>query len=104
MQILDHQPRFSATVLLVDDDVLRDVDQPAGEIARVGCSNGGVGQTLAGTVRREEYSSTQRPSRNEERIGSSMIRPEGSAIRPRMPAIWEICCSYPWPQTGTSCD
>ena len=33
-----------------------------------------------------KYSSTVMPSRKFERIGRSMIRPDGSAIRPRMPA------------------
>ena len=42
-----------------------------------------------------KYSSTERPSRNEERIGSSMIRPAGSAISPRIPAIWRICVMLP---------
>ena len=42
-----------------------------------------------------KYSSTVSPSRKLDRIGSSMIRPEGSAIRPRIPAIWEICWMLP---------
>ena len=35
-----------------------------------------------------KYSSTLIPSRRFDRIGRSMIRPDGSAIRPRMPASW----------------
>ena len=42
-----------------------------------------------------KYSSTDSPSRNDERIGSSIIRPEGSDIRPRMPAICRTCAMLP---------
>ena len=45
---------LGAAVGLADDDVLRDVDQAPGEVARVGGTQGGVGQALAGTVRRDE--------------------------------------------------
>src|SRR3954463_10419363 len=45
---------LGAAVLLADDDVLRDVDQPAGEVAGVGGPQRGVGQALAGTVRGDE--------------------------------------------------
>src|SRR4051794_8152849 len=41
-------------VLDPDDHVLRDVDQAPGEVARVGGAQGGVGQALAGAVRRGE--------------------------------------------------
>ena len=37
-----------------------------------------------------KYSSTDRPSRNEAVIGRSMMLPDGSAMRPRMPASWRI--------------
>jgi len=37
-----------------NDDVLRDVDQTTGEVARVGSSQSGVRQALAGAVRRDE--------------------------------------------------
>ena len=40
--------------MLVDDDVLGHVGQLAGQVARVGGLEGGVGQTLAGAVRRAE--------------------------------------------------
>ena len=43
-----------ATVGLADDDVLRHVDQTPGEVARVGGTQGGIGQTLTGTVRVHE--------------------------------------------------
>ena len=43
-----------ATVGLADDDVLGDVDQTTGEVARVGGTQGGVGQTLTRTVRVHE--------------------------------------------------
>ena len=43
-----------AAVLLVDDDVLCDVDQTTGQITGVGRLQGGIGQTLAGTVRGDE--------------------------------------------------
>ena len=42
-----------------------------------------------------KYSSTDSPSRKEERIGSSMMRPEGSDISPRMPAIWRTWAMFP---------
>src|SRR5262245_10618010 len=44
----------SAAVLLTDDHVLGDVDQPAGQVTRVGGPQRGVGQTLASAVRRDE--------------------------------------------------
>ena len=43
-----------AAVDLVDDDVLRHVGELAGEVARVGGLQGGVGQALAGAVGRAE--------------------------------------------------
>ena len=42
-----------------------------------------------------KYSSTLIPSRRLERIGRSMIRPDGSAIRPRMPASWWTWVTFP---------
>ncbi len=38
-----------------------------------------------------KYSRTLRPSEKLALMGRSMIRPVGSAISPRMPAIWRIC-------------
>ena len=43
-----------AAVVLADDDILRDVHETTREVARVGRTEGRVGQTLAGTVRRDE--------------------------------------------------
>ena len=37
-----------------------------------------------------KYSRAVKPSRKFDRIGSGMMRPEGSAIKPRIPANWEI--------------
>ena len=42
-----------------------------------------------------KYSSTSRPSRKLDLIGSSMVRPVVSAIRPRIPASCLICLSEP---------
>ncbi len=43
-----------------------------------------------------KYSSTVRPSRKLERIGRSMMRPEGSVISPRMPDICVIWLMLPF--------
>src|SRR6478736_1416897 len=45
---------FGAAVLFTDDDVLRDVHQTTGQVTRVGGTQGGIGQTLTGTVRGDE--------------------------------------------------
>ena len=42
-----------------------------------------------------KYSSTLIPSRRFCRMGRSMIRPDGSAIRPRMPASWCTWVTFP---------
>jgi len=42
-----------------------------------------------------KYSSTVRPSRKLALIGKSIIRPDGSAISPRIPANWRICWILP---------
>src|SRR5690606_5204403 len=49
---LDDDAAIGLAVVLDHDDLLGDVDQPAGEVTRVGRSQGGGGQPLAGTVRR----------------------------------------------------
>ena len=41
-------------VFLADDQLLRDVDESTGQVAGVGGTERGVGETLAGTVRRDE--------------------------------------------------
>ena len=43
-----------AAVVLVDDDVLRDVDEPPREVAGVGRLEGRIGEALPGAVRRDE--------------------------------------------------
>ncbi len=43
-----------ATVFLVDDDVVRDVNETTRQVTGVGRLHGGVGQTLTGTVGRDE--------------------------------------------------
>ena len=42
-----------------------------------------------------KYSPTDSPSRKFDRIGVSMISPDGLAMRPRMPASCIICLSDP---------
>ena len=42
-----------------------------------------------------KYSNTVRPSRKFALMGSSMIRPDGSVISPRIPASWRICWMLP---------
>ena len=42
-----------------------------------------------------KYSSTVMPSRKFERTGTSMMRPVGSAIRPRMPPSWPMLPLFP---------
>ena len=43
-----------ATVLLVDDNVVRDVNKTTSEVTRIGSLHGGVGKTLSGTVSRDK--------------------------------------------------
>ena len=97
---LDDGPRLDAVeraaVVLVDDHVLRHVDETAGQVARVGGLQRRVGQTLARAVRRDEVLRAPSGLRGSSRvIGVSMISPDGLAIRPRMPASWRICCFEP---------
>ena len=47
-------PLRRAAIFLADDHVLRDVDETAREVARVGRAQRGIGQTLARAVRRDE--------------------------------------------------
>src|SRR5579862_2006493 len=44
----------SSAIVFADDDVLRDVDQAASQIAGIGGFERGIGQSLAGAVRRDE--------------------------------------------------
>ena len=50
----DPRALLGAAVVLTSDDVLRHVDEAAGQVARVGGAQGGVGQTLARAVGRDE--------------------------------------------------
>ncbi len=50
-----------AAILDRDDRILRHVDQPAGQIARVGGLERGIGETLAGAVRRVEVLEHRQP-------------------------------------------
>ncbi len=47
---VDDDAALGAAVVLADDDVLRDVHQTTGQVARVGGTQRGVRQTLAGAV------------------------------------------------------
>src|SRR5205085_6239719 len=49
------------TVVLADDDLLRDVDEPPGQVARVGGPQRGVGEPLAGAVGRDEVLEHRQP-------------------------------------------
>ena len=95
----DDRPRLDAVhraaIDLVDDDVLRDVDESARQVARVRGLERGVGQTLAGAVRGDEVLHDRQAFTEVRVIGVSMISPDGLAIRPRMPASWRICCFEP---------
>ena len=51
---LDPDAADRAAILLADDELLGDVDQSTGQVARVGRAQGGVGQSLAGAVGRDE--------------------------------------------------
>ena len=50
----DPRAFLGAAVVRARDDVLRHVDESAGQVARVGGAEGGVGQTLARAVGRDE--------------------------------------------------
>jgi hypothetical protein len=91
----DSDAVHGAAVVLGDDRVLGDVDQPPGQVPGVGGLERRVRQALAGAVRRDEVLQDVRPSRKFAVIGVSMISPEGLAMRPRMPASWRICCGEP---------
>ena len=47
-------PSRGAAIVLADDHVLRHVHQAAGQVAGIGRLQRGIGQTLAGAVRRDE--------------------------------------------------
>ena len=94
---LDDRPRLDAVhraaIDLVDDDVLRHVDETTRQVARVRSLQRRVGRPLRAPC--VEMNRSTQPSRKLAVIGVSMISPDGLAIRPRMPASWRICCFEP---------
>ena len=84
----DPGPEVGAAIVLAGDDVLRHVHQAPGQVPGVGGAQRGVGEPLRAPWLEMKYSSTLIPSRRLLRIGRSMIRPDGSAISPRIPASW----------------
>ena len=52
---------FGAAVVVTGDDVLGDVDEAPGQVARVGRPEGGVGEALAGAVGRDEVLEDRHP-------------------------------------------
>ncbi len=52
--VLDPDATRALAVVLAHDELLRDVDETTGQVAGVGGTERGVGETLAGTVRRDE--------------------------------------------------
>ena len=52
--VLDPDAEVGAAVVLADDELLRDVDETTGEVARVGGAECGVDETLAGARRGDE--------------------------------------------------
>ena len=54
VDVLDPDAAACSAVVLADDELLRDVDETTGQVAGVGGAQGGVGETLAGTVGGDE--------------------------------------------------
>ena len=54
LQLRTYQTTQRTAILLVDDHVVRNVDKTTGQISRVGSLQRRIGQTLTGTVRRDE--------------------------------------------------
>jgi len=90
---LDVNAFAGAAIEFIDDDVLRDVDETAGQVARVRGLRAVSARPLRAPWVEMKYSNTVRPSRKFEVIGVSMTSPEGLAMRPRIPESWRICCS-----------
>jgi hypothetical protein len=80
-----------AAVDLAHDDVLGDVAELAGQVARVGGLERGVGQALAGAVGRREVLEDVQALAEVRADGRLDDLAEGLAIRPRMPAS---CCIW----------
>ena len=93
---IDPEYLLGAAVVDRDDDVLRHVDQAAGQVARVRRSIAVSARPLRAPCVERKYSRTVRPSRKFDRIGMSMISPFGSSTSPRMPAIWLIWFMFPF--------
>ena len=84
------QAALRAAVLLADDDVLGDVDEPTGQVTRVRGTQRRVRLTLA-AAGVERSTPDAQASRKLDLIGRAMISPFGLTTRPRMAAIWRIC-------------
>ena len=52
--LADHDALGGVAVFLTDDDLLRDVDKAAGQVAGVGGTQSGIGQALAGATGGDE--------------------------------------------------
>src|SRR5690349_5047120 len=78
-----------------DHEVLRDGDETAREVTRVRRLQRGVGETLAGAVRRDEVLLGVEAFAEVGRDGSLDDRAVRLAMRPRMPASWRICAALP---------
>ena len=70
------QTALGAAVVLTDDDVLRDVDQATGQVARVGRARA-VGHALAGAVGGDQVLQHREALANFALIGRGMISPLG---------------------------
>ena len=96
---LDQAPSLPSPLVVPqssdDHQVLRHVDEAAGQVARVRGLERRVGEALRRAVRRDEVLQDVQASRKFAVIGVSMISPSGFAIRPRMPASWRICAAEP---------
>ena len=77
---------FGAAIKLAHDDILGNVDETTGEVTRVGGTECGISQPFAGTVGRNEVFQHGEAFAEVCLIGISMVLPDGSAMRPRIPA------------------
>ena len=86
LDVVDLDPLMGAAVVGADDDVLRHVHQPAGQVTRVGGAQRGVGQALAGAAGGNEVFQHVQAFAV---VGADRHlngAPGVLAIRPRMPA------------------
>ena len=63
LHVVDPDAEVGATVFLADDQLLGDVDEATGQVARVGGTQRGVDQTLAGAGRGDEVLRASRDPR-----------------------------------------